>query len=387
MDACLAVEREQEKVLKKLKTLSGSYAYKLQILIDQIAQLREELGSSEGIVDTSQLHTVKELVRKTKETCQSISTEHKDIHASISKFGKAIDKSLQADISGLGVEGVLSDESHSRELDAAICEHLFRQGRLDIGEMIIEDSGISVDPVYMEQFAGLNRVLEALRDRNMEPALEWALIHKDQLQHHGSCLEFKLRQLKFIDLLTSGQTREALAYAKVLGQFVPRHTKEIKRLMGCFLFANRGLEMSPYSDLLDPWHWTDVADIFARDACKLLGLSLESPLGVSLSVGCSALPQLLRLRSVMVQRQVSDMWTRDELPCEVSLGWDRRYHSVFTCPILRQQTTDANPPVRLVCGHSISKDAMKKLVSHSRRLKCPYCPREMTETEVEKIKF
>ncbi len=44
MDACLAVEREQEKVLKKLKTLSGSYAYKLQILIDQIAQLREELG-------------------------------------------------------------------------------------------------------------------------------------------------------------------------------------------------------------------------------------------------------------------------------------------------------------------------------------------------------
>lgn len=55
---------------------------------------------------------------------------------------------------------------------------------------------------------------------------------------------------------------------------------EIKRLMGCFLFANRGLEMSPYSDLLDPWHWTDVADIFARDACKLLGLSLESPLGV-----------------------------------------------------------------------------------------------------------
>ncbi len=44
MDACMAVEREQEKVLKKLKTLSGSYAYKLQILIDQIAQLRGELG-------------------------------------------------------------------------------------------------------------------------------------------------------------------------------------------------------------------------------------------------------------------------------------------------------------------------------------------------------
>ena len=55
---------------------------------------------------------------------------------------------------------------------------------------------------------------------------------------------------------------------------------EIKRLMGCFLFARRGLENSPYADLLDPWHWTEVADMFAKDACKMLGLSLESPLRV-----------------------------------------------------------------------------------------------------------
>lgn len=55
---------------------------------------------------------------------------------------------------------------------------------------------------------------------------------------------------------------------------------EIKRLMGCFLFCRKGLEVSPYADLLDPWHWTEVADLFAKDACKLLGPSLESPLGV-----------------------------------------------------------------------------------------------------------
>ena len=112
-------------------------------------------------------------------------------------------------------------------------------------------------------------------------------------------------------------------------------------------------------------------------------------LSSSLSAGCLALPQLLHLRSVMVQRQVSDIWSRDELPCEVNLGWERRYHSVFTCPILRQQTSglqrcacvcvcimytmvclcvlDGNPPVRLLCGHAISRDAMKKLISQSRR--------------------
>jgi len=47
MDACMAVEREQEKVLKKLKTLSGSSADKLQRLLNQIDQLRKEIGKNE----------------------------------------------------------------------------------------------------------------------------------------------------------------------------------------------------------------------------------------------------------------------------------------------------------------------------------------------------
>ena len=115
---------------------------------------------------------------------------------------------------------------------------------------------------------------------------------------------------------------------------------EVQRLMGCLLFANKGLLNSPYSDLLDPWHWTDLVDTFTRDACQLLGLSLESPLAVSLSIGCSALPQLLHLQSVMAQRQVSDVLSHhNELPCEIQLSWNHRFHSIFTCPILRQQTS------------------------------------------------
>ena len=49
------------------------------------------------------------------------------------------------------------------------------------------------------------------------------------------------------------------------------------------------------------------------------------------------------------------------LKIEIDLGQNCRYHSVFACPILRQQSTDANPPMRLICGHVISKDALTKL--------------------------
>lgn len=48
---------------------------------------------------------------------------------------------------------------------------------------------------------------------------------------------------------------------------------------------------------------------------------------------------------------------------EIDLGKEGRYHSVFACPILRQQSTENNPPMKLVCGHVISRDALNKLTN------------------------
>ena len=47
---------------------------------------------SQNVVASEQVKRVKELHKAGKEACLSISSEHKDIHASISKFGRAIDK-------------------------------------------------------------------------------------------------------------------------------------------------------------------------------------------------------------------------------------------------------------------------------------------------------
>lgn len=88
----------------------------------------------------------------------------------------------------------------------------------------------------------------------------------------------------------------------------------------------------------------------------------------------------------MQQRQVMGMWGHnDELPVrsnfgfiryhfwikfilqiEIDLGSENRFHSIFSCPILRQQTSDKNPPMRLTCGHCISKEALHKLASNNK---------------------
>ena len=59
---------------------------------------------------------------------------------------------------------------------------------------------------------------------------------------------------------------------------------------------------SPYAHLLDNRHWQEVADLFVRDACALMGLSVESPLAVAVNAGCTALPALLNIKQVSKKR-------------------------------------------------------------------------------------
>ena len=46
----------------------------------------------ESLLSPEQVHATVELAKRAKQACQNVSTDHKDIHASISKFGRAIDK-------------------------------------------------------------------------------------------------------------------------------------------------------------------------------------------------------------------------------------------------------------------------------------------------------
>jgi hypothetical protein len=67
-----------------------------------------------------------------------------------------------------------------------------------------------------------------------------------------------------------------------------------------------------------------------------------------------------------------------QLPVEVPLPRPLSFHSVFVCPVTRQQCDVANPPVMLTCGHVISRESMQRLAAHRSRFKCPTCPAIMT---------
>jgi len=410
MEACLAVGKEVDKVSSKFTSLNKTIGKTIDEQIQLIDKLRNELASrDDGELTSVDKTELKHATLKISESIGQLATQHRDLHSTVSKVGKAIDRNFVSDFDSTSREEVFSGPTKEHLLNEVILQHLYRQGQLEISQLLAQESGIHEYQSQKEPFVELNRILAALKNKDLEPALNWAAANREALnaqgtsiffsqtegltQFHGkSSLELRLHKLKFIDLLAKGNRLEAIKYARTnFPVFVHNGHKaqerEVQSLMGAIMYAGPDLINSPYSYLLDPCHWAEIEDIFLRDACALMGLAVESPLGVAVNAGCQALPTLLNIKSVMQQRQVPGVWkANDELPVEIDLPPEMRFHSVFACPILRQQVSDGNPPMRLVCGHVISRDALSKLTT-GHKLKCPYCPVEQNPTDARTIFF
>jgi hypothetical protein len=123
----------------------------------------------------------------------------------------------------------------------------------------------------------------------------------------------------------------------------------VQRLMGSLLYAGR-LQESPYADLWSERAWESAAHIFARECCSAMGLTEESPLAVTVDCGIAALPTLVKMNAIITAKGQS--WQRlEQLPLEVE-GLPQRFafHSVFACPVARDQSSPENPPMILPCG-------------------------------------
>lgn len=422
MEGCIAVEREVDKVNSKFDGYNNNFHKKIQEQLKNLVELRSQISSSEEDQLTSVQKTdLKLLTLKISECIGKLAVDHRDLHSTVSKVGKSIDKSFGHDFDSTYKEDSFSGANKEDVLNEVILKHLYRQGQLDISESLAQESGIHEYENKKEPFVEINKILHALKNRDLEPALAWAEQNREALNLNGknvlcfeergrttvqqkSTLELRLHKLKFVNLLMEGDRMKSIMYARknfprfVQGMNTTGEERQVQSLMGALMYSGEQLKTSPYAHLLDPHHWVEIEDMFVRDACTLQGLSVESPLGVAVEAGCLALPALLNFKHVMTDRKegcsdrlmhtLVDVWNgRDELPIEIDLPNNMRFHSVFACPILRQQVSDGNPPMRLICGHVISKDALSKLHSSHSKLKCPYCPVEQNPAEAKKIVF
>lgn len=66
-----------------------------------------------------------------------------------------------------------------------------------------------------------------------------------------------------------------------------------------------------------------------------------------------ALPQIIKAEKVFKNKK--EVLKKKELPYELKLTNEMKFHPVFICPVTKEASCEDNPPMLLVCGHAISK--------------------------------
>ncbi|KAI8374136.1 CTLH/CRA C-terminal to lish motif domain-containing protein [Radiomyces spectabilis] len=340
-------------------------------------------------------YCVQQLEEKTKKL--SFHRSQKEFQNALLKFGKDVERRFKQDLSAIYHPEAFAGKEHL--ITQALITHFIHQGQFDLCDVFMREAAIDDTDPFAKNIANLKQLFgqmysilrEMEESQDLTNAIQWAEEHHDRLASIGSSLEFNLHRLHVIKLLCDRRKVEAIMYSqKHFTAFGDKHFTDIKRLMASLIYDD--IQSSPYADLCSPTLWVDARMEFQRDFCSLLTKSAESPLYASVLVGTTALPVIMKLYKIMSAKKTE--WSQqNELPVEIPLDENLRFHSVFACPVSKEQATDDNPPMRMPCGHVICKESLTRLSRSSRygrnsaRFKCPYCPSESSMDQATLVYF
>lgn len=386
-DLQLSIVRDTfERVAKKQK-LSSS---KSQEVIDQVShEIEQALANIKSVQGPMSPVDQKSILTELKHRLNAISAlnqlegSQKELNIDLSKYPKLLEKSFSSDMS----KTYRKVDFDFHVVNQIIATHFYRQGLFDLGDCLINEAGEPEATALRSQFLELHQILDAIKVKNLEPALKWASTNREKLKLNGSNLELKIHRLQFVEILKGGNRAAALNYAKTfLSPFAALHMREIQKLIVCICWMGK-LESSPHSELLAPTHWEKFPDELTRDFCNLLGQSCRSALSLAIAAGIEGLPTLLKLANVMAAKK-QEWLAMKQLPVPVELGREYQFHSIFVCPVSREQGTEDNPPMLMPCLHVLCKQSITKMSKgSSRTFKCPYCPVEASVAQCRQLYF
>ncbi|KAK4231242.1 protein RMD5 A [Podospora fimiseda] len=407
-----SLQRDFDEI-SKLPRLSAA-AENVDKIIELLSAAREQVA---GALDThTASSTMIKLQNPVKTAFESIENDLKKASTSHKKMGKALNESFPLKPLPMDHDAMAD---HVPLINRAIAMHLLREGQfsvastflnevqgqtrreasVDLDDTMDEDGHEHVNPTVSasfspsdkynlsesrdlhNHFSEMYRILQHLKAEDLDPAISWAARNSKHLETRGSNLEFELSKLKYVWLFKGPcgpdekSLHSALAYGrKTFNRFGARHSAEIDKLLGAMVFAHN-LPASPYAKtFVTESAFTDIASSFTREFCSLLGLSAESPLYLAATAGSLALPQLMKYTQ-KTRSKGTEWTTANELAFETPLPESMLYHSIFVCPVSKEQTTDSNPPMMIPCGHVLAKETLTRLCKGT-RFKCPYCPSE-----------
>ncbi|MCJ1479539.1 hypothetical protein MMC13_008225 [Lambiella insularis] len=408
------LQEEQERLSKKDDLSSG--VKDVQKTIDMLIKARSSISDNPSSASV----TLAKLQNPVRQSLDCINSDLKEVYKGLGNYSKALDKKFKGKPLPTTDYDMLSTQPSL--INRAIGMHLLREGQFSVASMFLteasakplrtamtpndpkprdhlgQDQGMSQlsSEGLRKQFADMYHILDEMRNKkNLIPAAIWARVNSADLEARGSNLEFELGRLQFVWLFTGAHVQfdpsrvsecqqAALTYARQeFVDFQGKYLREIQQLIGAMAFCTN-LQQSPYRHIfLNNDAWEELATSFTREFCSLLGLSADSPLYIASTAGAIALPTLLKLQNIMKEKH-TEWTTQHELPVEIPLPPAYQFHSIFVCPVSKEQTTDLNPPMMMPCGHVIAHESLLRL-SKNTRFKCPYCPGESHPRDAKKV--
>lgn len=308
----------------------------------------------------------------------------KEWNTSLAKFEKVLGKPDMFPASSRSI-----DLDHQL-VDKMLVEYFYRQGLFEVGDCLAKEAGVEVVEKEVRALSlEIHRITEPLKkQKDIEPAMRWISENSEKLKGHGPKLELELVSLKYYEMLRQGKSHEALRFAKAhFPKFAILQTEKIRRLVVALLWVG-DLENYPHAEEeLFSLSWDKTSKEVARQYYHLHDQPSSSPLAVLLSAGVQSLPKLLKLVRVMGLKK--EEWeAMKQLPVDLELGDEFQFHSVFVCPVSREQSDDEdNPPMMMPCRHVLCKQTILRLCKScsTRRFKCPYCPAQTTATACRQL--
>ncbi|XP_051121791.1 protein MAEA homolog isoform X2 [Andrographis paniculata] len=254
-------------------------------------------------------------------------------------------------------------------LKRILVDYMLRTSCYETAEKLAETYNIQ-DLVDIDVFYEAAKVIDALKKKEVAPALAWCAENKSRLKKSKSKLEFQLRLQEIIELVRADQSIRAIAYArKYLAPWGATHMKELQRVMATLAFKST-TECATYKVLFEEKQWDYLVDQFKQEFYRLYGMTVEPLLNIYLQAGLSALKTPFCYED--------DCTKEDPLSQEgfrklaQHLPYSKQHHSKMVCYISKELMDNENPPLVLPNGYTYSTKALEDMAKQNHgKITCP----------------
>ncbi|SMN20930.1 similar to Saccharomyces cerevisiae YDR255C RMD5 Conserved protein [Maudiozyma saulgeensis] len=393
LQQCLTETQEFKTQLRKLKAHLNKHI-----------QEAKNQGSDNAQMDKS---TQDKLTKRRILIQDKLNKSYKQWDHSIKKHTKKSKQGLiQFNSSGLSsfqkfnIDDIYNNKisnKHRIELEGAIQTHISRYCLSDI--LVQDTEGLlkylqnvyNISPEICSNFIRMGQILYDLTHCNYESCWEWA--YNEQINNHShimQTLRYKLYIMKGMLMTKNHSVPEVCQYFTDKIPNVAFSNKNLRYGEDAAFIITQLMVHGTISNFKQNYEqFVDACkETFTQEYCSLHNLPNESPLSLVIMSGILSSQFFMKYAQIKSSAHIG--WTTsNELPFDVDLPYSlTHFHPVFICPVLKEETTDENPPYSLACHHVISKKALDKLSKNGTvSFKCPYCPVQSTISKTELVRF